>query len=92
MSKSETQTLSIDTIVGKKKLKAPKGWKFDQTAISVWSWLLNYTYEKHTQKHKRQRDVHDLDAKIHALAIVLANALGMAPPYWENAAKELMNA
>lgn len=89
---SDTQTLNISTITGPKKLKAPSGWEFDQTAITVWSWLLNYTYQRTTQKHKRQRDEHDLDAKIHALAIVLANALGMAPPYWENAAKDFMNA
>jgi hypothetical protein len=89
---SDTQTLNITTITGPKKLKAPSGWKFDQTAITVWSWLLNYTYERDHQIQKRRRDEHELDAKIHALAIVLANALGMAPPYWENAAKELMNA
>lgn len=85
---TKTQTLTIDTIMGKKKVKAPKGWTFDQTAITVWCWLLNYTYERR-QPIKRQRDGRELDAKIHALAIVLANAIGMAPPYWEQAAREL---
>lgn len=91
---AETQTLQIDTIMGKKPLKAPGGWKFDDTAKTVWCWLVNYTYELNDPRKKQRlkRDELVLKGQIHALANVLANSLGMAAPYWEQAAKELMNA
>jgi hypothetical protein len=88
---AETQALTLETIAGPKKIKAPGRWQFDKTAIIVWSRLLQYTRER-LKPQKRKRDEHELDAQIHALSIVLANSLGMAPPYWELAAKELLNA
>jgi hypothetical protein len=88
-----TQTLMIDTIAGPKPMKAPGGWEFDDTAKTVWCWLVNYTFDLHDPRHKQRlkRDEFVLKGQVHALAIILANALGMAPFYWENAAKELMN-
>lgn len=83
-----TQTLHIDTIAGPRPLKAPGGWKFDRAGTTAWCWLVTYTGQLRGP-FKRQRDRYVLEGQIHALAIVLSNALGMAPPYWESAAKEI---
>lgn len=83
-----TQTLHIDTLSGLRPLKAPSGWKFDKTATTAWCWLVTYTGQLRGN-FKRQRDRYVLEGQIHALAIVLANAVGMAPFYWEQAAKEV---
>ncbi|MEQ6332913.1 hypothetical protein [Sphingobium sp. MK2] len=84
------QTLTLDTISGPKPLPAPGGWQFDETATTVWSWLLTYT-DKRSQPLKTQRDGHVLDGQIYALSIILANVLGMAPPYWMGQAKEFVD-
>lgn len=90
--KLETQKITMKTIAGPKKFTVPAGWTFDETAKRCWYWLVTRTRERWQSKHKRKRDEYELDAQIQVLAIVLSNALGMAPPYWQNAAKELMNA
>jgi len=84
----DTQTLTIDTIVGPKPIDAPAGWEFDKTATTAWSWLLTYT-RRRSEKLKTQRDGYVIDGQIQALAIVLANSLGMAPFYWEKIAREM---
>ena len=84
--------VSIDTITGKKEIPAPTG-GLDKTAISVWLWLLN-----HTEDHlilledpiAKKRDIAVAEGKINALAIVLANAVGMASSYWEMEARRLL--
>lgn len=89
--KLATQQITMKTIAGPKKFTVPAGWEFDETAKRCWYWLVTRTRERCKTKLKRKRDEYELDAQIRVLAIVLSNALGMAPYYWENAAKELMN-
>jgi hypothetical protein len=83
---------TMDTIAGPKKFACPEGWTWDDTAKRCWYWLVTKTRERWKSKLKRKRDEYELDASIRTLAVVLANALGMAPGYWMDAAKELMNA
>ncbi len=83
---------SIDTIAGKKQIPAPTG-AMDKTAISVWVWLLNHTGDlialRENPKAKKV-DIAVTEGKINALAVVLANAVGMAATYWEMEARRLL--
>jgi hypothetical protein len=85
------QTLTRDTIAGTQQLQAPAGWEFDATAVLVWSTLVQRTREMHGPgARRRTRLAHfRLDGQIEELANVLANALGMAAPYWYDAAREV---
>ena len=83
------QTLILATLSGPKPILAPAGWEFDETAIIVWARLLQLTNESR-RPFKRQRDKFVVAGQIEILAIILANALGMATPYWEQAALEFV--
>lgn len=78
---SDTQTIMIETIIGPRPILAPATWEFDKTATVAWAKLLELTRESR-MPHKSLRDRKVLEGQIYILAIVLANALGMAPPYW----------
>jgi hypothetical protein len=83
------QWVTLDTIVGPKQLPAPDGWQFGKTDVIVWARLMDCVEIRQQGVLKRRRDEHVFDGKIDELANVLANAHGMASPYWINAAKEL---
>lgn len=85
------QTLMLDTITGPRSILAPTGWEFDKTATIVWARLLTL-YRRANKPFKTQRDRLVHDGKIEIIALVLASALGMATPYWQNAARDIVRA
>ena len=85
----QTQTITIDTIMGPKEILAPEGWVFDKTATITWWKLLWATREGFTP-FKLQRDKQHWSGKIDALSSVLATSLGMAAFYWEQTALEMI--
>jgi ribosome modulation factor len=86
-TKGDYQWLKVDTILGVREVKAPDGWIFDRTAITAWLWIVSFQHDLLTKDFKRARDRHVLVGKVEALALVLANSLGMAGTYWELEAK-----
>ncbi len=86
MEKTTIQRIPIDTISGVSLILAPAGWAFDKTATIAWARLLTETRIK---DFKRQRDKFTTEAKISVLALVLANAIGMADTYWVLRAREI---
>lgn len=82
----ERQELTLDTMMGPRPIAAPAGWEFDKTAVIAWSKLIE---ETRTKDFKRLRDKFMVEAKIEALANVLACSLGMATHYWVMAAREI---
>lgn len=80
------QVLRMDTPGGPKPLKAPAGWKFDRTAKSVWAQMIGLVNQP-TPKTLRDRAIKS--GQLYILGNVLANALGMAAPYWEDQAREM---
>jgi hypothetical protein len=85
----ELQTLTLDTIVGLRAIKAPARWVFDKTATIAWSALLQLQRD-HRQPHKTLRDKRVLEGQIYVVANILSNAIGMAPPYWSGAAYDIV--
>lgn len=88
----ETQNLILQTINGNKVIKVPTGFQYDKTAIVAWNKLLNVTEQLiHAQQSKRSllRDQAAMAAQRRALANVLADSLGMADFFWEQASLEL---
>lgn len=83
------QMLHRDTMAGPKPIAASSGWVFDKTATITWSWLRTRTrqYDEHPPRRK-QYETRALAAEIRMLAIVLSNALGMSPTYWERMARD----
>lgn len=81
-----TQLLTLDTLSGTKRIKAPDRWWFDKTATIAWAKLLDLMKEPQA---KTKREEYAKDRQIYILALVLANSLGMAPPYWTEAARKL---
>ena len=79
--------LTIDTIVGPRKIDAPDGWNYDDVSAIVWSKLLEQT-RRGFEPFKLQRDRYHWAGKIEALANILSSSLGMAGYFWENAALE----
>ena len=86
----EIQILQIDTLAGKKPMAAPRGWTFNKTDKIVWVQLCARVRDRQ-KPQKLKRSQYELEAKIDALAIVLANSLGMASHYWMVKAAELCN-
>lgn len=91
MAKAATQTLMLDTLAGPKPILAPAGWKFDKTAVIVWSQLLWRTRQARQTPPKLKREQAALAGVICELSNILANALGMALPYWEGQAREIID-
>lgn len=85
------QTLTYDSIAGPQSIKAPAGWTFDSTQTSVWLWLCAHTRTRSSGKLKTQKEIRFVEGKIDALAQILANTLGMAAFYWQQAAKVVVS-
>lgn len=88
MAKERTQILTLPPLAADRQLPAPGGWKFDATAVLVWSALLQHVRESRDLRTMRlKRDLFVCESRIYLLANLLSNALGMAPPYWTSAAE-----
>lgn len=83
-----TQVLVYDTIVGECLLTAPDGWLFDKGMTIVWARLIEWTRRGY-EPFKTQRDRHVWEGQVYLLALILSK-MGMAPPYWECAAFEIV--
>ncbi|QIG66768.1 hypothetical protein EVB27_098 [Rhizobium phage RHph_TM16] len=82
------QVLTVDTIAGPKKIKAPADWVFDTTAVTAWLWICNYQHDLLTKKFRSIKERTYVEGKIEGLAVVLANAIGMAAAYWSMESKK----
>lgn len=86
-----TQVVMLDTIIGPQPRLAPASFHFDKTARIAWSRLVHYCDEhekKSVDSRTLKRDIVKLEAKIEALADILASSLGMAGFYWKMAGQD----
>lgn len=85
----ETQELTYGSPGGPRKIPAPANWKFDRSATIAWVWLVSTTRKLDSGEIKTIRERRYHEGQIRAFALVLANSLGMALPYWQDRAAEL---
>lgn len=87
----ETQVIMIDTIMGPQPRFAPAGWTFDKTAKVAWTRAMFIASDIHRMetglRKYRRKDLAEANAALYTLCEVLASSLGMAGPYWQQAAK-----
>lgn len=84
----ETQKLPYSSFSGPITILAPATWEFDKGMTTVWARLLELT-RRGFEPFKTQRDKHVWTGQVYILALVLCR-MGMAPPYWEDAALEIV--
>lgn len=85
----DTQVIYHQTYLGKTSSVAPKGWSFDKGSTKAWVWLVNLT-RRGFEPFKTKRDKAVWGGQVYILSVVLSNAIGMAPPYWEACAFEIV--
>lgn len=92
----ETQTITIETVVGPKDHPAPDGWDFSPTMRRrVWIELLRLSGVELTHPQRDQPRANatvERRAKIGMLSILLANDLGMSSYYWAQEATRIASA
>lgn len=84
----ETQTLMRATPFGVKPILAPAGRQFDATAVIAWAKLVDLSRSK-KEDFSTVREKQIWSSRVHTLAGVLSNALGMPPTYWTRFAAEI---
>ena len=81
--------VEIDSIMGPRRLPAPQMTLPDKTSIHCWSRLLAASRRLGAGGYKTKRAEADDRVQVGILALVLANAVGMAPPFWVMEAERL---
>lgn len=84
-------TITLNTLVGPRLYPAPGMDLPDGTAKLVWVRLLGTCRRLGEDRYRLKRDRAADEACSAVLATILANAVGMAPPYWIGEADRLKN-